>query len=411
MVPALVPLSLPVVLPNQSHACPSCRVDWLSATFQLHQDDDLDDLADYLADLGDRVLSGGRFLEPGKGRFYETKLRHESGLQLQYTLPSRSASACRAQDSRPVVNSGLASVEVPGSIWGFLDPKERSRLITEVRHWPALKRVTRLDLEATLLDPVQDAEAVVLDVAAGRLWPVGFGIGMAYANRNLHGDLHGACTQYFGGKASRIRSRHYDKAAEAGWQTEAVRHEVQLREEPADQWFRRLADRCETEQPVGPLLMTAEAATVKDALGTLVDFRDTSRWEGQRKPKKWAQTARPPGWWRDVVGPAPTPLAVEYRPPGGLEASLEAMFDQYGRKLGLWAFLACLDTGDDVHGVGAHVVLRAMTQLDEGDWKLIAQLRPELDEASLRDCYLRSIANAKAWADCEEPEEVAAPPC
>lgn len=398
-------------LPNQSHPCPSTRVDWLSATFQLHEDEAVDDLTDYLADLGDRVLSGGTFSEPGRGRFYETKLRHESGLQLQYTLPSSSASVRSSDELRPVSNSGLASIEIPGSIWGFLDTSERSTLIRDIRHWPGMKRVTRLDLETTLLDPEQDAEAIVRDVAADLLWPKGFGIGMAYAYRNLHGDLHGACTQYFGGKESDIRSRHYDKGAEAGWGVAAVRHEVQLRNEPADQWFRRLADRCETERSVGSLLMTAEAETVRDALGTLVDFRDTARWAGRHKPKKWAQTAKPPEWWRDVIGPAPTPLAVEYRPRGDLEASFEAMVDQYGRKCGLWAFLACLSTGDDIEAVGAHVVLRWMQALDEGDWKLLAQLLPDMDPVDLRENFCRSLANAKAWADSPTAAELPTPPC
>jgi hypothetical protein len=402
---------MPKVLPNQSHPCPSTRVDWLSATVQLHTEHALDDLGDYLADLGDRVMPGSEFSEASKGRFFATKLRHECGIQLQYSLPSTSASVRNSQDLRPIPNAGLSSIEVPGSIWGFLDTSERSTLIRDIRHWPGLKRVTRLDLQTTLLDPVQDAEAIVRDVAADLLWPKGFGVGMAYAYRNLHGDIHGACTQYFGGKESDIRSRHYDKAAEADWDVPAVRHEVQLRNEPADQWFRRLADRCETEQPVGPLLMTAEADTVRDALGTLVDFRDTARWAGRHKPKKWAQTARSPEWWRDVIGPAPTPLAVEYRPRGDLEASFEAMVDQYGRKCGLWAFLACLSTGDDIREVGAHVVLRWMQGLDEGDWKLIAQLRPDLDPADLRENFCRSLANAKAWADCPETDELPAPPC
>lgn len=411
MITSYVTPAAAVVLPNTSHPVDSCRVDWLSFTAQLHRDEDLDPLADFLADLGDRVMPGARFSDASRGRFYETKHRHESGIQFQYTLPSSSASACSSQESRPVLNSGLCSIEVPGQIWGFLDTSERNSLTRDIRHWPGLKRVTRLDLQATLLNPEQDAEAIVRDVADGKLWPVKFGQGMAYAYRNLHGDLHGACTQYFGGKESRVRYRGYDKGAEAGWKVPAVRHEVQLREEQADQWFRRLADRCETEQSVGPLLMTAEATTVRDALGTLVDFRDTSRWAGSRKPKNWARDSRPPGWWRKVVGPAPVPLEVEYRIPGGLQASVEACLTQYGRRMFQAAFLEALETGDDFETVALRFMVRCADRSNDGDYRELLQLHPEWDAAAIRENWARSVANCKAAMDGSEDESDPAPPC
>jgi hypothetical protein len=385
-------------------------VDWLSASVRLHTEEATADLVEYLDALGRRILPGSEWAQEGKGRFYATKRRHECGLQIQYSDPFGSASVRHGVESRPVPNSGLASIEVPGSIWGFLDQSERSDLITDIRHWPGFIKATRLDLETTLLEQEQDAEWIVGEVAAGRLWPKGFGVGMAYANRNLHGDLHGACTQYFGGKESRIRSRHYDKAAEAGWKVPAVRHEVQLRDEPADQHFRRLANRCETEEPAGPLLMTAEAATVKDALGSLVDFRDTARWEGRRKPRNWALVAEVPEWWRKVVGPAPAPLAVEYRPPGDLEASVEALLAQYGRKLGLWALERGLSASEAVPVAATDLLLRAIAGVDEGDWKVLAQLHPDQDPAKLREWFCISRARAQSWADRSEGAEVSTTP-
>jgi hypothetical protein len=288
---------------------------------------------------------------------------------------------------------------------------DRRDLIADLSDWPGLVRTTRLDLQTTLLDPDQDAAWIVQEVAAGRLWPKGFGVGMAYANRNLHGDLHGACTQYFGGRESDVRSRHYDKAAEAGWEIPAVRHEVQLRNEPADQWFRRLGDRCQAEPALGPLLMTAEAATVKDALGSLVDFRDTSRWEGRRKPRNWAQTAPVPPWWSEVVGPSPTPLAVEYRPPGDLEATVTALKAQYGRKLGLWGLDRVLRASEAVPVTATALLLECIAQLDEGDWKVLAQLHPGVEVATIREWFATNVENARVWADSRSTGDDPTPPC
>jgi hypothetical protein len=394
------------LLQNQSHATPSTRLDWWSGTFRLHSREDLWDLKDYLRDLGERVLPGSGFGEPGKGRFYKVRERHPSGLQIQYSAGPPAAGGLVKGS-----NDGLASVEIPGQVWGFLDPGLRRDLIGDLRGCFHLVRTTRLDLQTTLLDPEQDAAWIVREVAAGRLWPKGFGVGMAYANRNLHGDLHGACTQYFGGKESDVRSRHYDKAAEARWEIPAVRHEVQLRNDAADQWFRRMADRCQAEPPLGPLLMTAEAATVKDALGSLVDFRDTSRWEGRRKPRNWARTAEVPVWWSEIVGPSPTPLAVEYRPPGDLEASLAAMVDQYGRKWGLWLLLEALKASQAVPVSATDVALRCIARLDPGDWKVLAQLAPGADPARIREWFATSVENARTWAERPEAPETTTPPC
>lgn len=411
MLPALVPLPPAVVLPNFSHAVDSCRVDWLSATFQLHRDEDLDAIADYLADLGGKVLPGGRFSEPARGRFYETKHRHESGIQFQYTLPSSSASVRTGQESTPVLNSGLCSIELPGSIFGALCVEERRDLLVTIRRWPGMKRVTRMDLQLTQLNPEQDAEAICIDVRDRRLWPVGFGVQMAYAYGNLHGDFHGACTQYFGGKTSRVRYRGYDKAAEAGWPVPAVRHEVQLREEPADQHFRRLAERCENDQPAGPLLMSAEAVTVRDALGTLVDFRDISRWKGRPLPKKWAQTAKKPGWWRDLIGDAPDPLEIEYRRPEGLEGACAAGVDQYGRTFALYAFLGALRTGDDLEAVAMHLLMRFLARSAEKDAATLCELEPAGDHAQITEDWRRLVAIAQNWALQEGGFDDTAPPC
>lgn len=392
-------------LQNRSEACHSVRTDWLSFTVQLHEPEAVDDLHDYLGDLSNRVSLTKEEPEPGPSRFFERKIRYGSGVQFQYSPPQSAAS-----EFRPGKNEGLASIEIPGSVWGFLTVENRRKLIVDVRRWPGFKKVTRLDLQMTLLDQAEDAEWIVGEVAAGRLWPKGFGKGMAYVDRNLHGEIVGACTQYFGSKESRIRSRHYDKAAEAGWSTPAVRHEVQLREEPADQHFRRLSDRCQAESSGEPLLMEAEKVTVKDALGTLVDFRDTSRWAGRHKPTNWAQSAPIPEFWSKAIGPGPTPLQVEYRRPGGLQEALDAAVVQYGRRIAQGVLLELVDGAESLAHASAGFILSCLAQLDEGDWKELALLRPGLDQRELRDWFLRQQAIGLNYVEAQETTDEPAPP-
>lgn len=307
--------------------------------------------------------------------------------------------------------AGLASVEISGKCFGTLDVRERMDMFMTLRTWPGYMRTTRIDVQTTLLNPEVDAKHLVREVEAGRLWPKGFGKGQTYLERNLHGEIVGPVTLYMGGKGSDKRYRGYDKAAEAGWEIPAVRHELQARAEPAEAIFRRLTDRGKLEDRKGPLLMTAEETTVRDALGTMVDFRDTSRWEGRRKPNRWAQFAPVPGWWERVLQQRPLPLEVEYKPPGDLSAAMKACGEQYGRKVALEVFRRVEAQGRALDDVLEEVFLEFASNLRRDDWQVVADLQPELDPDQLRRHFEQLTTDSALWTEGREPPMTDAPPC
>lgn len=400
-----------VALPAESHPVDSTRVDWLSVTIALHRGDYTNDLFSYVTGLGHHLDGTAEWSAPSKGRHFAFVMRHPSGIQFQYTPPENEGSPRPAlsQDSKLLPTTGMASLEFSGRCLGAMDCRERMDLFLSLRHWPGFKRPTRIDVETTLLNPEKDAEFLVREVEAGRLWAKGFSKGQTYLERNLHGEIEGPVTLYLGGRGADKRYRGYDKAAEAGWDVPAVRHELQARAEVAAAIFTRLTDRGKLEDGKGPLLMSAEERTVRDALGTMVDFRDTSRWEGRRKPNRWAQFAPVPEWWEKVLQQRPLPLEVEYRPVGDLAASVAACGDQYGRKVALEAFRRVEAHGMALDDVLEEIFLEFASRLRRDDWQVVAAMHPEIDREQLRRNFQQLTTDAALWTEGREPPDDSSP--
>lgn len=401
-----------LTLPAESHPVDSTRVDWLSVTIALHRGDYTNDLFSYVTGLGHHLDPTAAWSQPSKGRHFAFVMRHPSGIQFQYTPPENEGSPRPAlsQDSKLLPTTGMASLEFSGRCLGAMDCRERMDLFLTLRHWPGFKRPTRIDVQTTLLNPEVNAEQLVREVEAGRLWAVGFGRYQAYLERNLHGEVASAATLYLGGKGSDKRYRGYDKGAEGGWDVPAVRHEFQARAEPAAAIFTRLTDRGKLEDGKGPLLMTAEERTVRDSLGTMVDFRDTSRWEGRRKPNRWAQFAPVPDWWERVLQQRPLPLEVEYRPPGDLAAAVANCREQYGRKVALEVFRRCEAQGRPLDDVLEEMFLEFASRLRRDDVQVVAAMHPELDPVVLAEHFRQLTTDAALWTEGLEPPDDTAPP-
>ncbi len=400
-----------LTLAPESHPVDSTRVDWLSCTIVLHTDELLNDLFAYVREMGYRLDPRAEWTDPMRAKHFATVIRHPSGIQLQFSAPEGLPTLRRQHSDRPVPNAGLASLEITGKAFGTLDVRERMDLFMTLRHWIGFKHVTRLDVQTTLLNPEVDAEYLVREVEAGRLWAKGFGKGQTYLERNLHGEVAGPVTLYLGGRDSDKRYRGYDKGAEARWDVPAIRHELQARDEPADAIFRRLTDRGKLEDGKGPLLMSAEETTVRDALGSMVDFRDTSRWEGRRKPNRWAQFAPVPEWWERVLKQRPLPVEVEYRPPTDLSAAVRACTEQYGRKVALEVFRRVEADSRALDDVLEEVFLDFASRLKRDDWQEVARLHPELSREALRQSFDVLTQDAALWTEGLEPADDSSPPC
>ena len=384
----------------QAQAQPSCRTDFSTHTIKTPTEDDVDELFGYAYGLAEHILQTGSPWKASRGRHYPFVYMHPSGVSLRCHRPAT------APDSEHYTSTyGTAVVELSGKAWGSLDQLERNRVITDIRGWEGFFHTTRWDAQITILEPEVSAEEIVRQVEAGDLWAAGYNSAEHRGPRNRDRDLLSGATQYFGGKESRVRARLYDKAAEAGWDTPALRAEVQFRREPADQHFRRLAQRCLSEDGLEPLFLSAEQETVKAALSQHLDLRDTSKWAGKRKPKNWAQEAPKARWWTDALGEAHDPLAIDYKAAATLDKSIEQMAAQYGRKFVMWVIKESNRRDLQPSMVVLDFLGRCGSRLKDEDYGEVMKLCPGANAAKVKD-FLDECATYGHWAsEHEVPEQ------
>lgn len=387
--------------------------DWLSMTFKVPRGDYLDDLFALTRALADEIDPSGEWTPPRRSRHFAHQTRHPSGLQFQFTPPETPDSP-RPAVSQPGFSgfqSGLASLEIGGSCLSSMLPADRGHLYEVLRDWPGRYHCTRLDLQATRLQFDPDVLEIIRKVEAGELWPKGFGRGMTYATRDLHGNICEAPTQYFGGRESDVRARIYDKGAERGWPVPAVRFELQLRGEPAEAHFRRLVDRTRIHPGDHFGVMTQEDRTVKDALGQHLDLRDTSRWAGEAKPKNWARSAPVPDWWQAMLDGPPAELRIGRKAPPDLKRSWDTCLDQYGRKLALEVLRRCAQDGELPEDVLEDFFLQALARTKREDLAVLADACPDVPREEVRRVLDDWQEQAALWTEGHFRVDDTAPPC
>ena len=345
---------------------PSCRTDYSTHTFMLHTEEHIDELYAYVWDLAEKILPTGKPLEVTKGKFFEFRYTHASGIQLELS-PNDSQKSTK----------GLGSLLLSGSIWGALDAAERRDLIVDIYRWPGYVRTTRWDAQITALEPSITIYEIIEDVAAGRLWAARIASQQSWERRDKDGLIIEPPTQYFGSAQSNVRVRIYDHGAKHDWRVPSLRVETQLRKDTADQHFSRLATRCLSEIDADPLFVTQEEITVKDALMQHADLKDTSMWAGRPKPRNWASTAPRPDWYAEMLSHTADPLLIAHKAELEWDKTVAAMVEQYGRKLWLFVHQTALSSELTEVEVMNVLLLRCAAKLKKGDGDLLASTVPE----------------------------------
>ena len=366
----------------------SVRTDYSSHTFKLHTQEHEDELFAYAMDLSEKILPTKERLEPSKGQYFDMKYLHPSGVSLEMTPMSS-----------PRSTKGCALLNLPGAAWGSLDASERRDLIVDVGSWPGFYRTTRWDPQITVLDPPITIDKIIEDVSAGRLWVARFSTQQAWERRDKDGLLIESPTQYFGSPQSNVRLRIYDHGAKHGWGTPSLRVEAQLRKEVADQHFNRLYKRCTEEVDADPLFVQQEQLTVKDALKQHAQFKDTERWAGRKKPRKWAQTASEPAWWEEVLQHEADPLTLTHKAELDWHKTMQALKEQYGRKLFLWSRQIAACNGMSTAEVLEEFVLECGSKLKKGDDELLASVVPHGNKTAARESVRRAARYAAEKAE------------
>ena len=153
------------------------------------------------------------------------------------------------------------------------------------------------------------------------------------------------------------------------------------------------------------LLHRGEELTVSAALNQHLDYRDTSRWAGGRKPKNWAQSAKRVQWWDQMLSERGDPLAISYHRENTLDQSVDRMIEQYGRKFALWILHRAGEDGHAVTDLLIHTFARCVARTREEDVAaLLEEMQPKDRQRVQR--WLRKLqSEASVVAERMEPPQ------
>ena len=305
----------------------SCRLDWLSVSLFGATVTQQREQLSYFFSLLSAVSDGATWPEPSAAKFFQNAVSHEAGLSIKWTEPKCGKT-----------NQGLISVDIRGTAFLALEREHRAALYLDIAEMEGFKQCTRLDAQRTVLNPSVSAEELHDRLVNGTHWVKSFRDYRQMGPLTSHNATAGASTVMWGAPESAVRARSYNKAAESGWDIPAVRHEVQLRRQPARDKFNALIEQLQVEQ--AGEATTAENAFVQSVLNQHMAYLDTSRLAKLTRkqwPKNWAQRCEKADWWdKEVVTGDPKEIKTVWRLQKKLDDSVAASDVQYGRILAKW---------------------------------------------------------------------------
>ena len=346
----------------------SCRLDWLSVSlFGTTVRQQREQLSYFFSLLG-AISDGATWPEPSPAKFFQNSVAHEAGVSIKWTEPGSGET-----------NQGLISVDLRGTAFLSLEREHRKALYLDIAEMDGFKQCTRLDAQRTVLNPSVSAEELHELLVAQRVWV------KSYKGFRQMGPLTGrnatseASTVMWGAPSNAIRARSYNKAVEAGWDVPAVRHEVQMRKQPARDKFNYLVEQLQVEQ--AEEATTAENAFVQSVLNQHMAYLDTSRMAKLTRknwPKNWAQRCENAEWWdKEVVTGDPKEIKTQWRLHKKLQDSVAAGNAQYGRIFGKWVFAQMHQEGIDINRALANCADQWFVRLKDEDLEDLLQLVPQ----------------------------------
>ena len=363
----------------------SCRLDWLSVSlFGATVRKQREQLSYFFSLLG-AVSDGATWPEPSPAKFFQNAVSHEAGVSIKWTEPGAEST-----------NEGLISVDIRGTAFLALEREHRKALYLDIAEMEGFKQCTRLDAQRTVLSPAMSAEQLHDELTAGRLWVKGFRGFRQMGPLSSHNATSEASTVMWGAPESAVRARSYNKAAEAGWDVPAVRHEVQLRRQPARDKFNALVEQLQVEQ--AEEATTTENAFVQSVLNQHMAYLDTSRMAALTRknwPKNWAKRCENAEWWdKEVVTGDPKEIKTQWRLQKKLEDSVAAGNAQYGRIFGKWIFAQMHADGVDFDRALANCADQWFVRLKDEDLEELLHLVPEEKHAEMIETWqqFRQIA-------------------
>lgn len=231
-------------------------------------------------------------------------------------------------------NEGISVIHLQGTWWANASSELQMQAIEELNDFDGRYRFTRLDTQVTTIEPEKTAEQVLEDVAAGRLWVKGYNNWKPDGVRDINGQPSKGVTVYFGSPTSNKRIRTYNKAAEQGWEIEARRDEVQLRQDWANTHTQLIA-KAIAGAPTAEAAYAAYQQSCSALIAQHMQYLDITG-VAHPRPKNWARGRKAPKWWANTLSQEFEPVLLSRRVTDDLEEKMSHLVNQYGRIGAAW---------------------------------------------------------------------------
>ena len=358
----------------------SCRLDWLSVSFFGATVRQQREQLSYFFSLLNAIADGATWPKPSPSKFFQNAVAHPAGLSVKWTEPGSGQT-----------NEGLISVDVRGTAFQALEREHRKALYLDISELEGFKQCTRLDAQRTVLNPICSAEEIHECLLSRTLWVKSFRGFTQMGELDADGAPSSGSTVMWGSPQNAIRARSYNKAIESDWDIPAVRHEVQMRKQPARDKFNFLIEQLQVEQ--AGEATTAENAFVQSVLNQHMAYLDTTRLAKLTRknwPKNWAKRCENADWWdKEVVTGDPKEIKTQWRLAKKLEESVRAGDVQYGRIYAKWMLARVHRDGLTAEEALLDMSAQWVLRLKDEDLDDLMLLVPPEGHATLRDNFYK----------------------
>lgn len=279
---------------------------------------------DFCCSIGEEVTDLFEFSESGRSAHFQRVFSHPFGIRIELT-------ELEAGSGR---NPGVTCLTLPGAFFYATELSQQLLALWRVANFDGFKWFTRLDFQNTELNPEWDADRVHQGLVDQEIWVRGYGSWRSMGDLLPDGSCPGGRTIYLGSPRSERMGRTYDKAKQAGWDSPAIRDELQLRGDWAHRYGRELKEALN-----GSLTTDAMDDAVKkltaQALSQHLQYWTLNGADPQND-KNWQRKAEPADWYQRRIGKASEPLRKGRREPLDFESTVSYGVRQYGRQFALW---------------------------------------------------------------------------
>lgn len=299
-------------------------IDYAVAVFYAATPKRQQDQFDQLLELADEIAPTWAFTEKGQSQHYELVFANDLGIRLELT----------PVDSLGGRNKGGICFSLPGTCWWLQSTAAGALLLLRLSRIEGFKHFTRLDFQNTELEPEWTAQRMGEAVTEGLIWVKGCQKFRDWWERDADGEPINGITLYWNAARSEKVGKSYDKGADAGWTTAAVRDEVQTRGRWAHaHGFELITDLANAHG-------SAEMADVVEAHTCSALRQHLEYWTlngtSPKTDKNWKRKANPADWYVKRIGKRCDRIQKASKPLVDLETTVDYGVQQYGRHMYRW---------------------------------------------------------------------------